>query len=158
MTRSDGFTLKGWHVLAGMIAFFAIVLAMDAATIVFAYRSFPGESTRNPYEAGLAYNATLARRSREAALGWRVEAEAVPAGLVVFFQDRAGRPLDGLSLSGRLTRPATENGSVGIVFRPDGPGRYAAARPAQSGGWDLEVIARDLHGNTLQADRRLLWR
>ena len=120
MTRSDGFTLKGWHVLAGMIAFFAIVLAMDAATIVFAYRSFPGESTRNPYEAGLAYNATLARRSREAALGWRVEAEAVPA-----FAD----------IELRVEQPSEEEDAE--AFQPAAEPRQAMAAVELPAQWSL---------------------
>ncbi|HJV40493.1 FixH family protein, partial [Caulobacter sp.] len=62
--------ITGWHVLIGIVLFFAIVIGVDTIFMVQAYRTFSGEVASNPYEAGLAFNRTLAQRQREAALGW----------------------------------------------------------------------------------------
>lgn len=33
------FTVKGWHVAAGVVAFFAVVIGVDAAFLTLAYRT-----------------------------------------------------------------------------------------------------------------------
>lgn len=61
--------ITGWHVLIGVVTFFALIIAVDVVFMVLAYRTFSGQVASNPYEAGLAFNKTLAQREREAALG-----------------------------------------------------------------------------------------
>lgn len=135
--------ITGWHVLIGMVLFFGIVIAVDALFMVKAYRSFSGEVASNPYEAGLAFNKTLAQRRREAALGWSVGVETTGGKtVVVTLADRAGKPLDGLSVTGTLERPATETGRQTLNFKPLGQGRYQA-QARLDGAWDLRGVARN---------------
>jgi nitrogen fixation protein FixH len=158
MSGRQAFRIKGWHVAAAVGGFFALVVAVDATMIALAYGSFPGQSAANPYEAGLQYNRTLARRSREAALGWQVEAVAGRDSLIVRVHDRSGEPLDHLRTSATLTRPATEVGAERLELRPEGRGVYVASRPVRSGAWDLSVTLRNAAGEEVQAERRLTWR
>lgn len=148
--------VKGWHVAAGVVAFFAIVIGVDAAFLVAAYRSHPGQVAPRPYEAGLIYNAELERQRAQAALGWRAGAAARPAGLEVVLQDREGRPLAGLRVSASLQRPATEQGRTDLVLRETAPGVYAAGHPL-SGAWDVRIEATGEAGEALIAERRLSW-
>lgn len=135
--------ITGWHVLIGMVLFFGIVIGVDTIFMVQAYRTFSGEVASNPYEAGLAFNRTLAQRQREAAMGWSASV-ATPDGksVVVKVADRDGKPLDGLSLTGVLERPATETGRQTLNFRSLGEGRYAASARLD-GAWDLRAVARN---------------
>lgn len=135
--------ITGWHVLIGVVLFFGIVIGVDTIFMVQAYRTFSGEVASNPYEAGLAFNRTLAQRQREAALGWSASV-ATPDGksVVVKVADREGKPLDGLSLTGVLERPATETGRQTLNFRSLGEGRYAASARLD-GAWDLRAVARN---------------
>lgn len=135
--------ITGWHVLIGVVLFFGIVIGVDTIFMVQAYRTFSGEVASNPYEAGLAFNRTLAQRQREAALGWSASV-ATPNGksVVVKVADRDGKPLDGLSLTGVLERPATETGRQTLNFRSLGEGRYAASARLD-GAWDLRAVARN---------------
>lgn len=135
--------ITGWHVLIGVVLFFATVIAVDIVFMVQAYRTFSGEVASNPYEAGLAFNRTLAQRQKEAALGWTASVET-PAGktVVVTVVDRANKPMDGLSLTGVLERPATEAGRQTLNFRSLGGGRYEAAAQLD-GAWDLRATARN---------------
>jgi nitrogen fixation protein FixH len=158
MTTAPAFTLTGWHVLAAITAFFVIVIAVDTSMIVMAYRSFPGQSTADPYQAGIEYNRTLAERGREAALGWRAEAAGTPQSVIVEVRNRVGAPLNGLTVIGTLTRPATERGAERLQFRQTGPGIYEGPRPTRSGAWDLDVVATDHGGHSFTAQRRLSWR
>jgi nitrogen fixation protein FixH len=135
--------ITGWHVLAGMVLFFAVIIAVDTLFIVKAYRSFSGEVASNPYEAGLAFNRTLAQRQREEALGWSAVIERPEPGVVALrMADRAGRPLSTLSLTGTLERPATETGRQTLNFKPTGDGWYRAAARLD-GAWDLRATARN---------------
>ena len=135
--------ITGWHVLIGVVLFFATVIAVDIVFMVQAYRTFSGEVASNPYEAGLAFNRTLAQRQKEAALGGTASVEP-PAGkpVVVTVVDRANKPMDGLSLTGVLERPATETGRQTLNFRSLGGGRYEAAAQLD-GAWDLRATARN---------------
>ena len=40
---SPGFRFTGWHLLASVSAFFAVVIAIDVTFTVFAVRTFPGQ-------------------------------------------------------------------------------------------------------------------
>ncbi|OYX90861.1 MAG: hypothetical protein B7Y78_13280, partial [Caulobacter sp. 35-67-4] len=98
--------ITGWHVLIGMVAFFGFIIAVDTLFIVKAYRSFSGQVASNPYEAGLAFNRTLAQRQREAELGWNAVIERPQPGIVALrMTDKTGQPLSTLSLTGTLDRP-----------------------------------------------------
>ncbi|MFN3354330.1 MAG: FixH family protein [Brevundimonas sp.] len=156
MRVKSPYVVKGWHVGAGVVAFFAIVIGVDAGFLVAAYRSHPGQVAPRPYEAGLIYNAELERQRAQEALGWRAGAAARPDGLEVVMQDRDGRPLAGLRVSATLQRPATEQGRTDLVLRESGPGVYAATH-GLSGAWDVRIEAAGAAGQALVAERRLSW-
>ncbi|MCW5759840.1 MAG: FixH family protein, partial [Phenylobacterium sp.] len=63
--------IRGWHVLAGVSAFFAVIIAVDASFAVLAIRTFPGQVSVTPYEDGLLYNRHIAQLEAQARLGWR---------------------------------------------------------------------------------------
>jgi nitrogen fixation protein FixH len=152
-----GFRLTGWHVLALIVGFFAVVIGVDATFATLAVRTFPGEVSVTPYEDGLLYNKKLAQLAAQEKLGWRAAAGAEAGRVVVEMRDAAGRPLSGLSLSGKLERPATETGRKVLAFREVGPGLYAAAPGALAGTWDLTAEAADRAGHRFEAERRLTW-
>ena len=153
-TAATSFRVKGSHVLAAVVGFFAVVIGVDAAFLVAAYRSFPGQVSVTPYEDGLAFNRDVARRQAQAALGWSATAAPVAGGVQVEIADREGAPVQGLTLVGQLRRPATEAGEIALKFSEASSGRYfAAARPG-AGAWDIEASAKD---HPFKAERRLTW-
>jgi len=152
-----GFVIRGWHVLAGVTAFFAVVIGVDATFTVLALRTFPGQVSVTPYEDGLLYNRRIAQVEAQERLGWRAAAAAAPGEVVLTFQDRAGRPLTGLAVAGRLERPATDAGRVTLRFAEAAPGRYVAPGGRLSGAWDLTAEARGPAGGVFLAERRLAW-
>lgn len=151
------FTIKGWHVGAGVVAFFVLVIGVDAAFLTLAYRTHPGQVTARPYEAGLIYNAELERLRAQEALGWRAALEARPDGVRVLLQDRDGRPLSGLRVTATLSRPATEQGRGVLILTETAPGRYVGDHAGLSGAWDTRVEALGGAGQSFLAERRLTW-
>ena len=149
--------IRGWHVLVGVGAFFAVVIAVDVAFAVIAMRTFPGQVSVTPYEDGLLYNGRIARLEAQERLGWRAAASAAPGEVVLQFRDREGRPLEGLSVTGRLERPATEAGRVDLRFAETRAGYYVAPTGRIAGAWDLAAEARGPAGEAFAAERRLTW-
>lgn len=149
--------LTGWHVLAMVVGFFTIVIAVDVLFAVQAYRTFPGEVSVTPYEDGIAYNRTLAQMAAQEKYGWRAAAGATKGGIVVEFRDSKGGPVRGLTFSTKLERPATEAGRLHPVFHETAAGRYQADLPGVKGAWDLTLAATDASGRRFEAERRLTW-
>ena len=88
----------------------------------------------------------------------RVAARAEAAAVVVETADALGRPVEGLSVQGRLQRPATEAGALDLILTEAAPGRYEAPLAAILGAWDLTIQAKAAQGLDFQAKRRLTWR
>lgn len=153
-----GFRVRGWHVAAGVTAFFAIVTAVLATFTVLAVRSYPGEVSVTPYEDGLLYNRKIAQVEAQQRLGWRATAAATPGLVVVELYDRTGGALEGLALTASLERPATDAGRISPRFVETAPGRYEATTGAIAGAWDLRFEARDSQGRRFEGERRLTWR
>jgi nitrogen fixation protein FixH len=151
------FRVTGRHVFAGITLFFLIVIGTDAWFMTLAYRSFPGQSADNPYEAGIAFNQTLAKRQAEVELGWSVEADKLSDGVVLRPLDAAGQPITGLAVTAKLERPATETGRRTITLREVSPGLYQASGLALTGAWDLTATLTSPTGEQFEAERRLQW-
>ncbi|MET0336975.1 MAG: FixH family protein [Caulobacter sp.] len=135
--------ITGWHVLVAMVAFFGLIIAVDALFIVKAYNSFSGQVASNPYEAGLAFNRTLAERRQQEVLGWAATVDTPKPGVVVVrMTDQTGQPITTLSMIGTLDRPATEVGRQSLNFKSVGDGQYEAAARLD-GAWDLKAVARN---------------
>lgn len=151
------FEIRGWHVGVGVTAFFALVISVDIAFTVLAYRTYPGAVSVTPYEDGLAYNRKLSQQRAQAALGWTVAAESRPGLVIVTARDASGDALRGLAVDAKLERPATEAGRRSIMLKETAPGVYAASTEL-TGSWDLTASLQDTAGHRFEAERRLSWR
>ena len=152
-----GFRITGWHFLAMIVGFFLVVIGVDVTFAVLAYRTHPGEVSVTPYEDGLVYDRKIAQMRAQAALGWRAAAGAQAGRVVVVVEDAARKPLTGLSITGKLERPATEAGRVTPRFVEVAPGRYEAVEKGLTGAWDLTAVAKDRDGHSFELERRLTW-
>jgi nitrogen fixation protein FixH len=156
-TSTTGFRITGWHVLIGLVAFFAVVIAVDAVMMTLAYRTHPGQVSVTPYEDGLAYNKALAQKQAQARLGWSLTADIGPSGrLEVQVADAAGSPVRGLAVTALMQRPATEDGRFTIRLVETMAGHYVALAQQPPGAWDADIDARDHAGNRFMAERRML--
>ncbi len=152
-----GFRLNGWHVLAIIVGFFALVIAIDTSFAIVAVKTFPGEVSSTPYDDGLAYNRSYEQLRAQERLGWRATAAAEPGEVVVEMRDRTAQPLGGLAITGELQHPATEAGRRTVTFHETQPGRYVAQTGALTGSWDFTAHATGRGGERFNADRRLTW-
>ena len=140
----------GRTVLFLILAFFGVVFAANGVFIYLATASWTGLSTEDAYRKGLAYNATIERAEAQAALGWQTALTLAAHGtgtqrLTLSLRDRAGRPIEGRSVTAMLRRPLNTGGDVAATLTWAGAERYAADLSLPQGGqWLVQVeIMRD---------------
>lgn len=155
------FVIRGWHVLAGMLAFFAIIIGVNVAFTVAALRSFPGEDVRRSYTQGLRYNDTLAERRAQDAAGLQVAAGIAPiiggALLEVELRDAAGAALQGGVVEAGLRWPSDARRDRVLAFREAGGGVYrATVSDLAPGRWRLRGSA-SASGFTRDFEAELTW-
>lgn len=156
------FEVRGWHVLAALLGFFAIIIAVNVGFAVIAVRSFPGEDVRRSYLQGLAYNDTLAARRAQAALGWTasagIEGDAAGATVLVELRSRDGQPIESANVTGELRWPTDSRRDRALNFERVGEGRYRAPVGAlPRGRWQLRASASDASGGALDFESELTW-
>lgn len=162
MSAAGTAKIRGWHVLAVLLFFFATIVAINVAFAVAAVRTFPGEDERRSYTQGLHYNDVLAERRAQAEQGWRAQGvlqqTADGAQLVVTLRDRAGDPIADATVSGTLRWPPSESGDRALTFVSHGRGRYVAAvGQLNRGQWDLRARAENSAGGALDFEEDLTW-
>lgn len=159
---TKAFTLGGGHVLAGLLLFFAAIVAINVAFAVAAVQTFPGEDERRSYTQGLRYNDLLAERRAQAELGWQARTALTPGPegtrVVVRLSDQAGAPIDNAELEGVLRWSPREAGDRALTFISQGNGVYVANLGAlASGRWNLRATARRPNGQALDFEAELTW-
>lgn len=155
LTQPPRFTIKGRHVLVAFVLFFGLIAAVDAVFISLAYRTFSGQVAKNPYEAGLLYDRTLAKRAAQAKLGWSATLAVGGDVVELVITDKAGQGVDGLTVEATLDRPATDVGGQTLSLSGRGDGRYLADATL-SGAWDVEVLATGPDGVRFETGRRVI--
>jgi nitrogen fixation protein FixH len=152
--------LTGRMVFVCLLAFFAVVAGVNAIMMTAAISTFGGVEMANAYQAGLAFEREITAADAQNALHWRVEATVVSARGAEFIdmtvKDAQGRPVTGLSATGRLTHPADGRADHAVVFGPTAPGRFRGELSAAPGQWVLELgLLRD--GERLFRSRNRLY-
>ena len=155
--------LSGGHVLGAMLAFFGVIIVADSIMIYKAVSTFGGVDNANAYRDGLAYNARIARETRQSALGWTetVELTAHPAPPRIALKDTTG----GVPSRGRveavLGRPATNSADMTLRLAEATPGVFEAPLDAapEAGAWIATVRAfgADADEAPIFEVRRRLW-
>ncbi|PWR20821.1 FixH family protein [Zavarzinia compransoris] len=139
MSRSG---LTGRKVALIVAGFFLTITAVDVFMITSALQSQPGLVTDHAYERGLAYNAVLAAKARQDALGWSVAYERVDGQLMISIKDAAG-PMAPDDLALRLLRPSDAGKDRPLVPVAAGPGRYTVnLAEVEAGLWQVAISLR----------------
>ncbi len=129
----------GWHMLAIMIAFFAVIVAVNLTMAMFASTSWTGLVVKSSYVASQGYNDELAAAERQRLAGWTSEL-SYGDGLVVFaIRDRSGAPVDAADVELFVGRPATERDDQTLDLIADGSGAYRAELALEPGLWSARI-------------------
>lgn len=139
--------LTGRHVLIMLLSFFGIMLVVNGYFLYAAIDSFRGEDVKGSYRQGLEYNKTIDARIVQDLLGWTVRSNYIAqvdgkTRVIVKLTDAKNRPLENLSVSGKLRHPTDLAKDRVVEFAPVGSGRYVAQTPAVEGKYTLIAVAQ----------------
>lgn len=129
--------IRGVHVAVMIVAFFAVIIALDTLFVTLAIQSHPGEQVKNSYGLGIAYNKELARQVRQRALGWKLDAGLVDnnATFLVRLTDATGTPLSAMDVSLQMHVAGLRRDLEPVWLAERSPGEYATSvtiqRPAK---------------------------
>ncbi len=149
--------ITGRHALMGMIVFFGIIFAANAAFLYSALSTYTGVVSNEPYRKGLNYNERIAADRAQHELGWSSEMMLATGGngLDIVMKDRAGNPVTGLAFEGRIGRPATEAMDIALTVKERAPGHYSATFDTLThGAWQIDVTAKEL----TSGGEKIVWR
>ncbi len=119
--------LTGKHIGLFLLAFFAVIAAVNVAFMYFALSTRPGEEKGASYEIGLRYNNILDEQRTQDALKWRHETGVIQGGrLRIAITNDAGTPVAGLAVTGTFGRPASDNADRTLTFKEVDAGLYEA--------------------------------
>jgi nitrogen fixation protein FixH len=138
----------GWWYPYIFVAGFVLVLLVNLTMAYFATSTFSGLTNDHAYEAGLAYNQTLAAARKQEEMGWTVNSTVDPeanhgAHITVSYLDRDGKPVEDLTVRATLIRPTAKGHDREVTLAHVAPGTYATLQEMPlSGIWDMTVTAR----------------
>ncbi len=150
--------LTGRKVLAIVLTFFGIIIAVNATMSVLAVETLPGTEVDNPYSAGLAYQNEIEAAQRQDDRHWQVSGAAKrdAAGNVnvnIVARDAQGAPVKDLQVNVQLQRPVDKRFDREAALVEQAPGTYTVGfSDVAAGQWDL-VIEADREGAAMFRSR-----
>ena len=157
-------TIRGIHVLIGVLAFFGVIFFANGVFLYFALKTHTGIVSKQPYRKGLDYNERIAAGERQKALGWQdaVTIDRQAGTIELVLKDAAGLPVSGLTIEGFVGRPATEQFDIAIAMKEGStPGTYRTSTSVlEPGNWVVKLQAFEMQSSgpaTVYRLRKRLW-
>lgn len=129
----------GRHIAMIMVAFFAVVIAVNLLMARFAISTFGGVVVENSYVASQHFNTWLDEAEREKALGWTAEAKRQADGRLVIAL--TGAPAEGVALSADARHPLGRLPDQLLRFQRQADGRFVSQQALPAGRWRLRIEA-----------------
>jgi nitrogen fixation protein FixH len=152
----------GWWYPYIFVAGFVLVMLVNFTMAYFATSTFSGLSNDHAYEAGLAYNQTLAAARAQEEMGWTVRSTVDPeanhgAHITLTYHDRDGKPVEDLTVKASLVRPTAKGHDREVLLARVGPGTYATLQEMPLAGiWDMTVNAHGAGNIAYTLSRRII--
>lgn len=135
---------KGWMVLAFMLAFFGVVIGVNAFMAHVALSTFGGVDVDSSYHAGQVFERDVAMATTQDERHWRINGKITreidgTAALDLAARDQTGTPLSGLTATAEFTRPTDRRLDRAIPIREDTAGHFHGNVTLPPGQWDLVI-------------------
>ena len=150
-TRND--RKPGWWYPYIFVAFFAVIISVNAVMMYLAVSTFQGVATTDSYLKGVGYNRAIQKAEAQQDRGWSGEfsfnADAVGDGgaegaLRLRIADPQGDPVKDLAVTARMVRPLERGQEFTVTLQELSPGLYGVhtALP-RKGQWEVRFAARE---------------
>ncbi len=145
MSRAEppatGFRFTGGHMLACMLAFFGIIVAVNLGMAIVASSSWTGLVVKSSYVASQKFNGQLAEARRQSKAGLQSKISYSTGTLSVKITDRDGTALTPGEASLWIGRPAFEEHDRTLPLICDEKGLCSAGIELGPGPWALRIDA-----------------
>jgi nitrogen fixation protein FixH len=136
--------ITGWMVLGFMIAFFAVIVGVNAFMAHAAITTFGGVETESSYQAGQTFERDVAMARAQDAQHWQVDAKLARATdgttlLDIAAHDKSGALVSGVTASAQFARPTDRRLDRSIAIQQSGPGHFVGNADLATGQWDLVI-------------------
>lgn len=161
-TRVSERPLTGRKVLAILVAFFGVVIGVNATMMRLAIKTLPGTEVDSAYSASLGYEKEIAAARDQSARNWQVDARLERAAdgaalLQVEARDKDGHPVSGLKFAGRFERPTDKRADLQVALSEVGVGIYRGRlETIDAGQWDLVLEGDGAAGRLFLSKNRVL--
>lgn len=156
-TMKKPFRFTGTHMLACLIAFFGVIIAVNFTMATLASKSWTGLVVKNSYVESQKYNSVLADAARQAQRGWSSTLAYENGEFAFYLKDKDGSPvkLDTVVMS--LGRPAFEQQDQKLDLVALANDRFGLPIKLADGTWMLRIDAMSAQGK-YRRDLRLFVR
>lgn len=127
--------------IAAMLAFFGVIIAVNLLMATFATRSWTGLVVKNSYVASQTFNESAEAFRRQEALGWHGEFAFDGAAISYRLVATDGEDVTAQSVELTFRRPAHETEDHTVILTRFDDGDFRAAHPLGNGAWVVEVAA-----------------
>ena len=136
--------ITGWMVLGFMIAFFAVIVGVNAFMAHAAITTFGGVETASSYQAGQTFERDVARAKAQDAQHWQVDAKLTRAAdgttlIDIVAHDGSGAPVSGVTASAQFDRPTDRRLDRSVTVQQTRPGHFIGNADLAAGQWDLII-------------------
>jgi nitrogen fixation protein FixH len=138
----DEHPLTGWHMLAIVLTFFGVVIAVNVAMAIAASGTFPGLVVENSYVASQHYDELLEKADEQDRKGWGVRLSSAGGILRLALSDAGGAPVRRLAVGAHIGRPSTTREDRNVAFSLLADGSYESQEALPPGLWEVDLEAR----------------
>lgn len=129
----------GRHMAMIIVAFFAVVIAVNLLMARYATSTFGGVVVENSYVASQHFNTWLEEAEREKALGWAAETQRQADGRLAIVL--TGAPAEGVALIADARHPLGRLPDQQLRFQRQADGRFVSEQALPAGRWRLRIEA-----------------
>ena len=143
--QSEGRPLTGRMVLAMLLGFFGVVIAVNLTMLRLASSTFSGLGDKNAYVAGLSHNKAIIDAREQDQRGWKIDVslQRVAAGRSIISVVRADPgAFTNVDVSVRFEHPASSRFDKVVTLAPSGAKAWRAAVDLPAGAWDMVIEMR----------------
>ncbi|MES0181797.1 FixH family protein [Mesorhizobium sp. M0025] len=131
----------GRHMLATVLAFFGVVIAVNLTMATLANTSWTGLVVENTYVASQQFNKKAEEGRAQAALGWTGKLTVAWGEVRYGLTDAAGKPVPLHGVKALFRHPAYEKEDESVTLAPASGQEFAAQHMPRDGVWIVEIDA-----------------
>lgn len=140
-TKQAERVFTGWHMLAVMVAFFGVIIAVNVFMAVMASRSWTGFVVENSHIAGAEFNAKVAEARAQKALGWNPSLVIKDGRASVLMRDRNGAQVKLNAVTLSFERPVDDREDRTFTLVRGEAESFQGQTPVADGAWFVSLEA-----------------